>query len=669
MIFLQSAFLFALPLIGLPILIHLINQNRHKTIPWAATMFLLQAKRMAKGMARLRYILLMAARMLAIAGLIFAVSRPMAGGWLGLTSSNTPEVTIVVLDRSVSMEEQQVQTSETKRSTALKKLSELIRTSENSGRLVLFDSISQKPLEIRSVDELESLPEASSSATATDMPALMQQVVEYIETNDTGRTDVWVCSDLRQNDWSPNAGRWEAVRKQMSAREGLRLFLLAYPDVASDNLAVSVSGVHRRESLDGAELVMDILVTRSGATDEPQQVDLTVVIDGARSRLPLTVTGNRLVRKGHVIALDADTLEGWGYVELPRDANMKDNVFRFVYAEPAVRRTVIVSDDPGAAQMFRVATATAADRSLVYEAEVLPSTSASAIGWEEAAMVVWHAALPDGLIARQLEDFVASGRTVLFFPPALPGDAALFGGTWKNWQEPASGDHFTFRPWRTDTDLLANAESGTPLPVGQVQCHRVCELEIEMATALWQLENGLPLLARANTDRGAVYFCSTLPTSDSSNLVTNGVTFYVMVQRALSRGAAALGRARQLEAGTQPADSAVTWEPLDEISAATWVSQRANMGGLYQGPERLLAVNRPLQEDSDQIVSDDTLGQVLAGIEYKRIDDQVGGTMQLASEVWRTFLMLMIVALMAEALLSVPEQTIKSRPLSQEVAA
>lgn len=668
MIFLQSAFLFALPLIGLPILIHLINQNRHKTIPWAATMFLLQAKRMAKGMARLRYILLMAARMLAIAGLIFAVSRPMAGGWLGLTSSNSPEVTIVVLDRSVSMEEQQVQTSETKRSTALKKLAELVRTSENSGRLVLFDSVTQQPLEIRSVDELEELPEASSSATSTDMPALMQQVVEYLENNDTGRTDIWVCSDLRQNDWSPNAGRWESVRRQLSAREGVRMFLLAYPDVAEDNLAVSVSGVHRRESLDGAELVMDILVTRSGATEQEQSVDLTVVIDGARSRLPLKITGNRLVRKGHVIPLDSETREGWGRVELPRDANMKDNVFRFVYAEPAVRKTVIVSDDDRAAQMFEVAAATASDRSLVYEAEVLPSSSANAIGWEEAAMIIWHAPIPEGLVARQLEDFVASGRAVMFYPPDNPGGQTLFNADWTNWVTPDSGDHFTFKPWRTDADLLANAESGTPLPVGQVECHRVCGLEIQMATSLWQLENGMPLLARANTDQGAAYFCTTLPTSENSNLVTNGVTFYVMTQRALARGAGALGRARLLEAGTVSPETVVDWSPLDDTSDQVWVSQRGNMGGLFEGGERLLAVNRPLAEDADQVVTDETLSQVLAGIEYKRIDDKVGGAMQLASEVWRTFLILMIIALIAEALLSVPEQAVKSRPLT-EVAA
>ena len=55
---------------------------------------------------------------------------------------------------------------------------------------------------------------------------------------------------------------------------------------------------------------------------------------------------------------------------------------------------------------------------------------------------------------------------------------------------------------------------------------------------------------RGTTDLGAAWFCSTLPTTDASNFVSNGITFYVMIQRAVARGAAALGEARQYDCGT-----------------------------------------------------------------------------------------------------------------------
>ena len=210
-------------------------------------MFLLQAKRMARGMARLRYILIMIARMLAVAGLIFAISRPMSGGWLGLTTSGAPELTVVILDRSVSMEEQDPVTNRSKRETAVEKLASVLRDLGRNTRIALFDSATGKRFDLNSPEALLELPEIAPTSTSADIPALMQEASEYILTNEAGRTDVWICSDLRQSDWNPSGGRWDSVREQLRNRDGVRLYLLAYQDLAPDNLAVSVSGVHRRD--------------------------------------------------------------------------------------------------------------------------------------------------------------------------------------------------------------------------------------------------------------------------------------------------------------------------------------------------------------------------------------------------------------------------------------
>src|SRR3954452_178999 len=104
MSFLQPMLLAALPLMALPIIIHLINQRRYQTVRWAAMMFLLAANRMSRGYARVRQWLILSARMLAIAGLAFVIGRPLAGGWLGLTAGARADTTILILDRSPSMQ-------------------------------------------------------------------------------------------------------------------------------------------------------------------------------------------------------------------------------------------------------------------------------------------------------------------------------------------------------------------------------------------------------------------------------------------------------------------------------------------------------------------------------------------------------------------------------------
>ena len=50
----------------------------------------------------------------------------------------------------------------------------------------------------------------------------MQEATQYILANEAGRTDVWICSDLRQSDWNPGGGRWESVREQLRDRDGVK---------------------------------------------------------------------------------------------------------------------------------------------------------------------------------------------------------------------------------------------------------------------------------------------------------------------------------------------------------------------------------------------------------------------------------------------------------------
>src|SRR5258707_4229668 len=200
MSFLAPMLLAGLPLVALPIIIHLINQRRFQTIRWGAMMFLLAANRLSRGYARLRQWLIMAFRMLAIAGLIFAIARPLASGWLGLSAGGRPDTTIVLLDRSPSMQQTgggggggtKLETGRQQLVQALKML--------GSARWVLVDSTTNKAVEIESPDALLNSPAGEPASSSTDIPAMLQAAHDYIQANKSGRTEVWICSDLREND-------------------------------------------------------------------------------------------------------------------------------------------------------------------------------------------------------------------------------------------------------------------------------------------------------------------------------------------------------------------------------------------------------------------------------------------------------------------------------------
>src|SRR3954469_17319807 len=125
MTFLVPSLLIALPLALLPIVIHLIHLYRRRQVPWAAMMFLRIAQRMNKGLSRLSQVLILAARVLAIAALIFVITRPLAGGWLGLTGG-APDTVMVLVDRSASMEQLNQATGVSKRLAGLRNIAKAI---------------------------------------------------------------------------------------------------------------------------------------------------------------------------------------------------------------------------------------------------------------------------------------------------------------------------------------------------------------------------------------------------------------------------------------------------------------------------------------------------------------------------------------------------------------
>src|SRR6201746_1816919 len=103
MSFLQQSLLWCIAAATVPVIIHLLNRRRHKTIQWAAMQFLLKATRESRGKKKLRHILILTCRALALAALAFAAARPVISGLIGWGGGSIDTV-VLLLDRSASME-------------------------------------------------------------------------------------------------------------------------------------------------------------------------------------------------------------------------------------------------------------------------------------------------------------------------------------------------------------------------------------------------------------------------------------------------------------------------------------------------------------------------------------------------------------------------------------
>ncbi len=677
MSFLQPLLLIALPLALLPVIIHLIHLHRRRAVRWAATMFLRAAQRMNQGLSKLRQYLILALRVLAVAALILMVGRPLAGGLLGLTGG-APDTVLLLIDRSASMEQQNLATGQSKRATGLANLASAIDEAYGSrSRLVVIDSATLSAQEVENAAALLALPTLGPTATSADIPSLLQAALDHITTNQTGRTDVWLLSDLRQNDWDATGGRWEALRAAFSSLQGIRFHLLSYPEPAQNNLAIRVERVTRRSASGGsAELLLDLRITRpEGPPPAPQEIPLRVTLNGTSSSLNVTLKEKELFLQGHGIPLDQTTPTGWGQIELPADTNPADNRSAFVFGESAPLRSVVISSDEDVSRPLNAALSARLDPSRSYACEILPLDRAAEIDWENTALVVWQAPIPEAsdLLHSQLSAHAAAGRSLLFLPPDSPDDASFAGLGWQPWLTAPTDSLPRPEWWRNDSDLLANTQAGTALPVGDLTLLKNAPIA-GAGIPLARLPGSTPLLMRSTReDAPRVWFLGTLPGPAASSLARDGVVQFALLHRALEAGSSGLGNARSRDAGPAAlgSDPSAWTVPNPETEPGLTAAERALRTGVFRlgepGPTaQWTALNRPSSEDQTTILSRAAVEELFAGLDARYIEDTVDDSRSLASEIWRTFLFLMAAALLLEALLCLPSP---KRPTDTSAAA
>jgi len=142
-----------------------------------------------------------------------------------------------------------------------------------------------------------------------------------------------------------------------------------------------------------------------------------------------------------------------------------------------------------------------------------------------------------------------------------------------------------------------------------------------------------------------------------------------MLQRALADGTRALDAASARAAGQDALGDRGDWEPVAPEGDTPTLSQRGLHAGVFRSGEYWAAVNRSAAEDDSAAAPVATVDALFAGTSYERIDDAVGDTAALVSEIWRTFLLAMALALILEAALSLPKTTRAEPPLASEFAA
>lgn len=651
MTFLQPFILWALPLILLPVVIHLINRMRHRTQQWAAMRFLISATRTSVNQAKLRQFLILLFRVLAVMALIFFVSRPLAGGWLGWMLAAAPDAIVILVDRSASMERQKAGATATAREQALQSIAQAAKEFQETSHLVLIDSATRIPQQLANAGSITNISVTAPTDTAADIPAMLQAAVKWIIDNRAGTAEIWIASDLQRSNWRPDDLRWQELMSDIkSLRQTVRIRVLAPADIGEANTSVALEEAARRDRSGQPELHLTADLTQS--ENRSNRFPIEVIVDGSQSQVDVVIDSEKL-RWRHKVDLAQKTTGGWGKLQLPADANRRDNSAYFVYGPVMQIKAAVVSDDPESARYLRLAAAGYGPDGRAI-ADVLSSSQIEAGALADKSLLVWQTTAPGKVAADRILEFAEQGGRVIFFPPGRPDTGQFLNISWGEVQSAPPEQMFRVLRWDEDQGPLAKTDEGWSLPLPQTVFGNR-QMIAGARTILAAYEDGAPFLSRVTLGRGEIYFCASLPRENWSNL-SDGPVLVPMLQRLLISGSRRLQQTASIACGElSPADRALRWNAVD----STTPKDIQLHAGVYQSGERLIAVNRPLSEDDPETADPDRLEELMAGVPFQFFQEERSRSDALQGEFWRVFLIAMLLFLIFEAILILPARSAK----------
>ncbi len=641
MTFLQPFILLGLPLLLLPVIIHLINRLRHRPQPWAAMMFLIAATRSSTSQAKLRQWLVLLFRVLAVAALIFFLARPLTGGWLGWAVNRAPDVILIVLDRSASMETKLPGQTISKREHALKLLTEAAAEFAENSHIVLLDNAIREPQQLASAKALLQESLTGPTDTAADLPALLQIAQKWLTDNQAGASEIWIASDLQRSNWQPDDDRWEALVAQFEEMpQPVRFRLLTFGTEQPLNRSVSLAQMQ----LD-SETEADVQLSLDLKSSEPSEKPFPVRVrtSESESHNDVSLRGASL-RWQHRLKLRDLAEAPWGAASIPDDANSRDNEVFFLNRMPDAASAVVVSDSPEGSKFLRFAALSSRGNR---PAEVVAPARFAETSLSDVSLIIWQAAIP----AEQgrLKSYLEEGGVVVFLPSDGTNHASFFNTTWAGLEGATEDSNFIVQQWNEAEGPLARTDEGMSLPLGSLEI-RKRQLIDGTSSTLASFADGRPLLTRGTHGRGNYFFCATLPHRDWSNLEDGGV-LVPMIQRLLEQGTRRLNRETMIAAGElSPIDRNRVWRSLD----STELKNIRLHAGVYRSGDRLLAVNRSAAEDDAELVEPSAAVKLFGDLPVQWSEQTDVDAASLQGEAWRMFLAGMLIFLITESWLVLP---------------
>jgi len=651
MTFLQPIALLGLLLAFAPIIIHLLNLLRHRTVPWAATRFLFQARKSSSRLSKLKRWLILLVRVLALAALAFMIARPMTGGdSLFSLSNGSPEVLVLVLDRSASMETTTDKDSLTKRQKALEAFQSFARPWTES-RLVVLDSALEEPFFIDRADSFkdEALQRFfGPTDTAADLPGTLSKTLDWLKESGVGTAEILVVSDMQSSNWEleRNADIMRKINRTLSEKKDFwKLTFLNMADPPPYNFSVTVDQVNRMPNK--VEPVLNLRKKGRGK----EEVRLTTRMNGKSDLLEVELVSQSVLWRP-TFDLKNEPEEGWISILSPDDFCQSDNICYLTYGSTEPPQVAVRASNPRTSLILRSASQTE-------QGELPDPLPLSGFGEKDllSRKILIHQGEINSKVETVLEEFVIKGGSLVLFPPEVTSSDGSKLLSWNSLEEKLEDEIFQVSNWREDSGLLTNSSDGNRLPLDRLAIKR--RRTPQQGETLAYYSDGKPFLSCLTLGKGIVYFFSTLPL-DSWSSMSDGYVLVPALQRLIEESSSSNSFIQSWFCGEKESKESILFEPIGDAKDKVPYLH----AGIYRVNGRLTAINRPKSENDTLFLTVEQILEKLPNISPRLLEDESSSALNDRSEAWSFFLTLCLILLLGEALLGQPALARENKAIS-----
>ena len=651
MTFLQPIALLGLLLAFAPIIIHLLNLLRHRTVPWAATRFLFQARKSSSRLSKLKRWLILLVRVLALAALAFMIARPMTGGdSLFSLSNGSPEVLVLVLDRSASMETTTDKDSLTKRQKALEAFQSFARPWTES-RLVVLDSALEEPFFIDRADSFkdEALQRFfGPTDTAADLPGTLSKTLDWLKESGVGTAEILVVSDMQSSNWEleRNADIMRKINRTLSEKKDFwKLTFLNMADPPPYNFSVTVDQVNRMPNK--VEPVLNLRKKGRGK----EEVRLTTRMNGKSDLLEVELVSQSVLWRP-TFDLKNEPEEGWISILSPDDFCQSDNICYLTYGSTEPPQVAVRASNPRTSLILRSASQTE-------QGELPDPLPLSGFGEKDllSRKILIHQGEINSKVETVLEEFVIKGGSLVLFPPEVTSSDGSKLLSWNSLEEKLEDEIFQVSNWREDSGLLTNSSDGNRLPLDRLAIKR--RRTPQQGETLAYYSDGKPFLSCLTLGKGIVYFFSTLPL-DSWSSMSDGYVLVPALQRLIEESSSSNSFIQSWFCGEKESKESILFEPIGDAKDKVPYLH----AGIYRVNGRLTAINRPKSENDTLFLTVEQILEKLPNIPPRLLEDESSSASNDRSEAWSFFLTLCLILLLGEALLGQPALARENKAIS-----